>query len=51
MCFCDKSISHLVNFNHAYSAEQPIQRRHVNMRQKRGRGVSMKSRGRVTSRR
>ncbi|KAL3994763.1 DNA topoisomerase family protein [Acanthocheilonema viteae] len=51
--FCDKSISHLVNLNHAYSAEQPIQRRH-NMRQKRGGGgggASMKSRGRTAPKR
>uniref|UniRef100_A0A8R1XN92 DNA topoisomerase n=2 Tax=Onchocerca TaxID=6281 RepID=A0A8R1XN92_ONCVO len=49
--FCDKSISNLVNLNHAYNVEQPIQRRHVNVRQKRSSGKSVKSRGRTTPKR
>ncbi|VDK79923.1 unnamed protein product [Litomosoides sigmodontis] len=46
--FCDKSISHLVNLNHLYSGEQPVQRRHINRRQQRTGGPPMKSRSRIT---
>lgn len=48
--FCDKSISHLINLHHAYSAEQPI-RRNMNMKQKRGGSVLIKRYGRIVSKR
>uniref|UniRef100_A0A915PLF3 DNA topoisomerase n=1 Tax=Setaria digitata TaxID=48799 RepID=A0A915PLF3_9BILA len=48
--FCDKSISHLVNLNHAYNADLPVQRRSNNVRQKRGGGgASVRGRGRIAS--
>ncbi|VDN02066.1 unnamed protein product [Thelazia callipaeda] len=45
--FCDKSVSHLINLNHAYSAELPRQYRMSFVRQKRGGGSNNARTGRI----